>query len=138
MWTGSELDSAGSKGCLHHVHRQVDRLSAGCGTLEGLPAQALEASKSAKLGRTYFDWNDWLKNHPNTPYTPSIPLLYGLRESLRLLRSEGYENYVARHARHAPRTLRLPCVPPRPHAVCRCGLGRGKVSARSAQQLRKV
>ncbi len=70
----------------------------------GLPrAQALEASKSAKLGRTYFDWNDWLKNHPNTPYTPSIPLLYGLKESLRLLRSEGYENYVARHARHVHR-----------------------------------
>ena len=71
-----------------------------CTDTTGLPgAQALEASKSAKLGRTYFDWNDWLKNHPNTPYTPSIPLLYGLRESLRLLRSEGYDNYVARHHR---------------------------------------
>ena len=63
--------------------------------------QAREASKSADLGRCYFDWNDWLNNHPSTPYTPSIPLLYGLSQSLRLLREEGYENYVARHERHA-------------------------------------
>ena len=61
--------------------------------------QAREASKSADLGRCYFDWNDWLNNHPSTPYTPCIPLLYGLSESLRLLREEGYDNYVARHNR---------------------------------------
>lgn len=62
-------------------------------------AQALEAKKSAKLRRTYFDWDDWLKAHPNTPYTPIIPLLHGLEQSLALLRAEGFDNVIARHHR---------------------------------------
>lgn len=68
--------------------------------------KALEARKTAKLPRVYYDWDDQLKTNPggNTPYTPSLHLLYGLRESLRLLRQEGMENVVARHRRLAEGT----------------------------------
>jgi alanine-glyoxylate transaminase/serine-glyoxylate transaminase/serine-pyruvate transaminase len=61
----------------------------------------LEAAKSAKLKRCYFDWADMLATNPsgNVPYTPSIPLLYGLQESLALLKEEGMANVVARHHR---------------------------------------
>ena len=66
--------------------------------------QALEARKSAKLKRCYYDLEDMLATNPsgNMPYTPSIPLLYGMREALRLMRAEGMENVVARHHRCAP------------------------------------
>ncbi len=67
------------------------------------PVQALEARKSAKLKRVYYDLEDMLATNPsgNMPYTPSIPLLYGMREALRLLKAEGMENVVARHHRCA-------------------------------------
>lgn len=76
-------------------------------TAFGIPMQALEARKSAKLKRCYYDVEDMLQTNPsgNVPYTPSIPLLYGLRESLRLLKAEGMENVVARHHRWAENCL---------------------------------
>ncbi|KAE8691666.1 Serine--glyoxylate aminotransferase [Hibiscus syriacus] len=49
--------------------------------------KALEASKSAKSVRVFFDWSDYLKFYKLGtfwPYTPSIQLLYGLRASLDL------------------------------------------------------
>lgn len=68
--------------------------------------KALEAQKTAKLKRCYYDWADMLATNPsgNVPYTPSIPLLYGLKESLTLLRDEGMANVVARHHRLAEGT----------------------------------
>jgi alanine-glyoxylate transaminase/serine-glyoxylate transaminase/serine-pyruvate transaminase len=64
----------------------------------------LEARKSAKLKRVYYDVEDMLATNPsgNVPYTPSIPLLYGLRESLALLKAEGMDNVIARHHRCSP------------------------------------
>lgn len=64
--------------------------------------KALEAAKSAKSLRVFFDWNDYLKFYKMGtfwPYTPSIQLLYGLRAALDLLFEEGLNNVVARHAR---------------------------------------
>ncbi|CAL8462270.1 g1801 [Coccomyxa elongata] len=85
--------------------------------------KALEARKSAKLKRVYYDLEDQLATNPsgNVPYTPSIPLLYGLRESLGLLKAEGIDNVVARHHRLAEGTrkavegwgLKLLCKEPR-------------------------
>ena len=71
--------------------------------------KALAASKTAKLTRSYWDWNDMLG--PNAkgffPYTPATNLLYGLREALTmLLEEEGLENVFARHDRHAEASRR--------------------------------
>uniref|UniRef100_A0A0C9S837 alanine--glyoxylate transaminase n=1 Tax=Wollemia nobilis TaxID=56998 RepID=A0A0C9S837_9CONI len=64
--------------------------------------KAMEAAKSAKSLRVFFDWNDYLKFYKMGtywPYTPSIQLLYGLRAALDLLFEEGLDNVIARHAR---------------------------------------
>lgn len=64
--------------------------------------KALEASKSAKSVRVFFDWNDYLKFYKLGtfwPYTPSIQLLYGLRAALDLIFEEGLDNVIARHRR---------------------------------------
>ncbi|URE20504.1 Serine--glyoxylate aminotransferase [Musa troglodytarum] len=64
--------------------------------------KALEAAKSAKSVRVFFDWNDYLKFYKMGtfwPYTPSIQLLYGLRAALDLLFEEGLDNVIARHSR---------------------------------------
>jgi len=65
--------------------------------------KALDAAKTAKLRRVYYDFADYLRTNPtgNVPYTPSLPLLYGTQESIRMLKEEGFENVVARHHRLA-------------------------------------
>lgn len=64
--------------------------------------KALEASKTAKSVRVFFDWKDYLKFYKMGtywPYTPSIQLLYGLRAALDLIFEEGLDNVIARHNR---------------------------------------
>ncbi|KAG2619935.1 hypothetical protein PVAP13_3NG143705 [Panicum virgatum] len=64
--------------------------------------KALEASKTAKSLRVFFDWKDYLKFYEMGtywPYTPSIQLLYGLRAALDLLEEEGLDNVINRHTR---------------------------------------
>nr|ACN39798.1 unknown [Picea sitchensis] len=64
--------------------------------------KALEATKTAKSLRVFFDWNDYLKFYKlgtYWPYTPSIQLLYGLRTALDLIFLEGLDNVIARHTR---------------------------------------
>lgn len=70
--------------------------------------KALAASKSARLGRSYWDWQTMLAQNKGGffPYTPATNLLYGLREALEMLREEGLENVFARHKRHAEATRR--------------------------------
>ena len=70
--------------------------------------QALAASKSAKLPRSYWGWEEMLAANKSGffPYTPATNLLYGLREALAMLREEGLQNVIARHARHAEATRR--------------------------------
>ncbi len=70
--------------------------------------KAQQASKTAKLPRSYWSWDEMLANNKTGyfPYTPATNLLYGLREALRMLREEGLENVFARHDRHAEATRR--------------------------------
>jgi alanine-glyoxylate transaminase/serine-glyoxylate transaminase/serine-pyruvate transaminase len=70
--------------------------------------KALAASKSARLPRSYWDWEPMLRDNQGGyfPYTPSTNLLYGLREAVAMLLEEGLERVFARHARHAEATRR--------------------------------
>ena len=76
--------------------------------LNAVSTKALEASKSAKLPRSYWDWEAMIRDNKVGffPYTPATNLLYGLRESLRMLLEEGLERVFARHLRHAEATRR--------------------------------
>jgi alanine-glyoxylate transaminase/serine-glyoxylate transaminase/serine-pyruvate transaminase len=70
--------------------------------------KALAASKSAKLARSFWDWEDMIKSNASGyfPYTPATNLLYGLREAIAMLEEEGLPNVFARHDRHAEATRR--------------------------------
>src|ERR1700683_2963324 len=70
--------------------------------------KALAASKSARLPKSYWDWQAMLGQNKNGffPYTPATNLLYGLKESLQMLHEEGLENVFERHARHGEATRR--------------------------------
>jgi len=76
--------------------------------LNAISNKALEASKSARLSRSYWDWEPMIRDNKMGffPYTPATNLLYGLREALRMLFEEGLENVFARHRRHAEATRR--------------------------------
>jgi alanine-glyoxylate transaminase/serine-glyoxylate transaminase/serine-pyruvate transaminase len=68
--------------------------------------KALAANKTAKLPRSYWDWQDMLKQNEVGffPYTPATNLLFGLREALKMLHEEGLANVFRRHARHGEAT----------------------------------
>jgi alanine-glyoxylate transaminase/serine-glyoxylate transaminase/serine-pyruvate transaminase len=77
-------------------------------SFNALSAKALEASRTAKLRRSYWDWQPMLQANETGffPYTPATNLLYGLREALILLREEGFDAVLRRHARHGEATRR--------------------------------
>jgi alanine-glyoxylate transaminase/serine-glyoxylate transaminase/serine-pyruvate transaminase len=68
--------------------------------------RALAANKTAKLPRSYWDWQEVLELSRNGffPYTPSINLIFGLREAVQMLLEEGLLNVFARHERHGNAT----------------------------------
>ena len=68
--------------------------------LNAISEKALTSSKSAKLPKSYWDWEAMIRDNEAGffPYTPSTNLLYGLRESLQMLLEEGLDNVFARHA----------------------------------------
>jgi len=68
--------------------------------------KALAAAKSARMPKSYWDWQEILKANQSGffPYTPATNLLFGLREALRMLDEEGFDNVLARHARHGEAT----------------------------------
>ncbi|MQA28435.1 MAG: aminotransferase class V-fold PLP-dependent enzyme [Luteitalea sp.] len=68
--------------------------------------KALRAGKTARLPRSYWDWDDMLKSNQAGffPYTPATNLLYGLREAIQMLQEEGLSNVFHRHLRHAAAT----------------------------------
>jgi len=73
-----------------------------------LSAKAINASKSAKMPRSYWSWDGMFE--PNKkgffPSTPATNLLYGLREAIMMLEEEGLPNVFKRHDRHAEATRR--------------------------------
>jgi len=77
-------------------------------SFNAISEKALDASKSAGLSRSYWDWQPMLAANKSGffPSTPATNLLYGLRESLQMLREEGLDNVFARHDRHAEATRR--------------------------------
>jgi alanine-glyoxylate transaminase / serine-glyoxylate transaminase / serine-pyruvate transaminase len=71
--------------------------------------KALAAAKTARLPRSYWDWEAMLEAGRTGffPYTPGTNLLFGLREALTmLLDEEGLAAVLRRHARHAEATRR--------------------------------
>jgi len=92
-------------------------------SFNAISPKALEAHKSARLPRSYWDWEDMLG--PNAkgffPYTPATNMLYGLVEAIAMLEEEGLDNVFARHDRLAEATreavqawgLELLCQEPR-------------------------
>ena len=70
--------------------------------------KALAASKSARLPRSYWEWQPMIAQNVNGffPYTPATNLFFGLQESLSMLREEGLQNVFKRHARHGEATRR--------------------------------
>ena len=74
--------------------------------LNAISPKALEAAKSAKLPKSFWDWQAMLAANKVGffPYTPATNLLYGLREAIQMLEEEGLSNVFARHDRHAQAT----------------------------------
>ena len=72
-------------------------------SFNALSPRALEASKSAKLPRSFWAWDEIVEMNKQGywPYTPNTNLLYGLVESLDMLLGEGLDNVFARHLRWA-------------------------------------
>jgi len=66
-----------------------------------LSPRALDASKTAKLPRSFWAWDEIIETNKTGyfPYTPSTNLLYGLSEALEMIEAEGLENIFARHKR---------------------------------------
>ena len=73
-----------------------------------ISAKAIEATKTAKLKKSYFAWDDMLSMNATGyfPYTPATGLLYGLAEAIDMINEEGLENVFARHERLAEATRR--------------------------------
>ena len=113
------VDTVSSLGCVDYRHDDwgVDvtvwcsqkgmMLPPGLG-LNAVSGKALEASRHARLPRSYWEWQPVLEAAETGvfPYTPPTNLLYGLREALAMLGEEGLPAVFARHARHAEATRR--------------------------------
>lgn len=69
----------------------------------GFSQKALDASKTARLPRTFFDINDMTRGYAANayPYTPAVGLMNGLLLATEMLLKEGLEHVFARHARIA-------------------------------------
>ena len=70
--------------------------------------KAIAAMKTAKLNRSYFNWDDMLAMNEAGffPYTPATSLLYGLQEAIDLINEEGLQNVLDRHERLAEASRR--------------------------------
>src|ERR1700727_2082313 len=70
--------------------------------------KALRAAKTAKLPRSFFQWDDMLNMYKQGffPYTPATQMLYGLDTAIEMLHEEGLDNVFARHHRLAEATRR--------------------------------
>ncbi|MHA7874361.1 L-aspartate--glyoxylate aminotransferase BhcA [Roseivivax sp.] len=71
--------------------------------ITGFSARAMEATRTARLPRTFFDVHDMAKGYANSayPYTPAVGLMNGLNEACGMLLAEGLDNVFARHHRIA-------------------------------------
>ena len=113
------VDTISSLGCTDYRHDEWGVDVTVCGSQKGLmlppgltfnavSEKALGASRTAKLQKSYWDWEPMLAANEAGffPYTPATNLLYGLREALRMLFEEGLEEVFGRHQRLAEATRR--------------------------------
>lgn len=72
-------------------------------SFNALSPKALEASKTAKLPRSFWAWDEIVEMNKTGywPYTPNTNLLYGLSEALDILLEQGLDAVFARHERWA-------------------------------------
>jgi alanine-glyoxylate transaminase/serine-glyoxylate transaminase/serine-pyruvate transaminase len=72
-------------------------------SFNALGPKALEASKSAKLPRSFWAWDEIVEMNKGGywPYTPNTNLLYGLSEALDMILEQGLPAIFARHRRWA-------------------------------------
>lgn len=95
-------------------------------SFNAISQKALDASKTARLPKCYWQWDDMLSANQNGffPYTPATNLLYALEEALNIIDEQGLDNIIARHKRHAEATrravqawgLELVCADPREYS----------------------
>ncbi len=66
----------------------------------GFSEKAMEAAKTARLPRTFFDIKDMASGYAKNafPYTPPVGLMNGLKLSSQMILDEGLDNVIARHA----------------------------------------
>lgn len=80
-------------------------------SFNAVSAKARQASKSAKLKRSYWDWEEMIAANATGyfPHTPATNILYGLDEAMKMLiDEEGLDNVFKRHKRLSEATRR--CV----------------------------
>jgi alanine-glyoxylate transaminase / serine-glyoxylate transaminase / serine-pyruvate transaminase len=72
-------------------------------SFNALSPKAIEASKLAKLPRSFWAWDEIIEMNRNGywPYTPNTNLMYGLSEACDLILGQGLETVFARHTRWA-------------------------------------
>jgi alanine-glyoxylate transaminase / serine-glyoxylate transaminase / serine-pyruvate transaminase len=107
------VDTVSSLACVDYRHDEWGVDVAVSGSQKGLmlppgmgfnalSEKALAASKTARLPRSYWDWQQMLRDNAGGyfTYTPSTNLLYGLREAIAMLNELGLDSVFARHQRH--------------------------------------
>ena len=80
-------------------------------SFNAVSAKARQASKSAKLKRSYWDWEEMIAANATGyfPHTPATNILYGLDEAMKMLiDEEGLDNVFKRHRKLSEATRR--CV----------------------------
>ena len=113
------VDAISSIGSMEYRHDEWRVDVTVCGSQKGMmmppglgfnaiSVKALEAARTARLPRSYWDWQPMLETNATGlfPYTPAINLLYGLNEAMQMLAEEGLANVFARHDRLAEATRR--------------------------------
>ena len=75
-------------------------------SFNAISERALSANKTARLARSYWDWEPMISNNRSGffPYTPATNLLFALREALLMLEEEGLPNVFRRHERYGEAT----------------------------------
>jgi alanine-glyoxylate transaminase/serine-glyoxylate transaminase/serine-pyruvate transaminase len=77
-------------------------------SFNAISPKALAAAKTARLPRSFWDWEDMLGPNANGffPYTPATNMLQGLDVAIEMLHAEGLDTVFARHDRAAEATRR--------------------------------
>jgi alanine-glyoxylate transaminase / serine-glyoxylate transaminase / serine-pyruvate transaminase len=81
-------------------------------SFNAISEKALAANRTAKLPRSYWDWQQMLESNRAGyfPFTPATNLLFGLREALHMLEEEGLPNVFQRHQRHGEAARAAVCA----------------------------